>query len=338
MTRSISRRQLLLGTAAVAVPAFGVPRTGMGIATTSFMTARRPRDTYEFLEYCHSLGASGIQASLASLDPAYLRKLRQQAEKFEMYMEVMAELPKQDDTEFEHSVRAAKDAGSVCIRTACLSGRRYEDFSSLADWQAFIARSKAAIDRALMIVTRLQIPLAIENHKDWTAQELAALMKDRSSEYLGVCLDTGNNIALLDDPRDAIETLAPYAISTHFKDMAVEPYADGFLLSEVPLGEGIVDLGGAVSAIRRARPKANFTLEMITRNPLPVPCLTDRYWTTFPDRNGKFLADTLRLVHEAAGRVQDLPRVDHERPEGLLQLEEENVKQSLYYARTRLGL
>ena len=120
--------------------------------------------------------------------------------------------------------------------------------------------------------------------------------------------------------------------------MAVEPYPDGFLLSEMPLGEGIVDLGGAVAAIRRARPKTSFTLEMITRNPLEVPCLTDRYWTTFPDRNGRFLADTLRLVHDAAARLQPLPRVDHESPEGLLQLEEENVKQSLHYTRTQLGL
>src|ERR1700694_3694396 len=98
-------------------------------------------------------------------------------------------------------------------------------------------------------------------------------MKDKSSEYLGVCLDTGNNIALLDNPMDVIERLAPYALSTHFKDMAVEPHADGFLLSEVPLGEGIVDLQRAAAAIRRAHPKMRFTLEMITRNPLQVPCL-----------------------------------------------------------------
>jgi len=155
---------------------------------------------------------------------------------------------------------------------------------------------------------------------------------------LGVCLDTGNNIALLDNPASAIDTLAPYAISTHFKDMAVEPCADGFLLSEVPLGEGIVDLSAAVAAIRRARPKTRFTLEMITRNPLQVPCLTDKYWATFPDRNGKYLADTLRMVRDAAGRLQHLPHVDGESPAGLLQLEEDNVKQSLYYGRTRLGV
>jgi sugar phosphate isomerase/epimerase len=334
----MTRRQWLLGAAAAATPAFSVPRTTMGVATTSFMTVRE-HDTYEFLESCHALGTGGIQASLTSLEPAYLKKLRARAEEFGMYVEVMAELPKDNDAEkFERTVAAAKAAGSLCIRSAALGGRRYETFSQWSDWQRFVTQSLAAIDRALPIVTKQQLPLAIENHKDWTARELASLVKDRSSEYLGVCLDTGNNIALLDDPTDTIETLAPYAISTHFKDMAVELDADGFLLSEVPLGEGIVDLGKAVAMVQRARPNTRFTLEMITRNPLKVPCLTDKYWATFPDRNGKYLADTLRMVREASGRLQHLPHVDGESREGLLQLEEENVKQCLHYARTRLGM
>jgi len=335
----MTRRQLLLGAAAAAAPAFGVPSTGMGIATTSLMTARRPHDTYEFLEYCHSLGAGGIQAALTSLEPEYVKKLRARAEQLGMYVEVMAALPKQDDTsKFEQTVRAAKDAGALCIRSAALGGRRYEDFSDLPSWQAFVAQSKKAIDRAFVVAERERMPLALENHKDWTAGELAAIVKDKSSEYLGVCLDTGNNIALLDNPTDVIEALAPYALCTHFKDMAVEPYADGFLLSEVPLGEGIINLKGAAVAVHRARPKTRFTLEMITRNPLKVPCLTDKYWATFPERNGRYLADTLRLVRDATVRLQHLPTVDHESPEGLLQLEQENIQQCLHYARTELGL
>src|SRR6185295_10471881 len=263
---TMTRRELLIGAAAMASPAFAVPRTAMGIATTSFMIARKPRDTYEFLEYCHTLGAGGIQAPLSSLDQADLKKLRARAEQLGMYIEVMSGLPKKEDTsEFERTIAAAKDAGAVCVRTAALGGRRYETFSQLGEWQMFVTESLQAIDRVLAIVTRQRMPLAIENHKDWTVQELAtALMKDKSSEFLGVCLDTGNNIALLDDPMEAIETLAPYALSTHIKDMAVEPYDEGFLLSEVPLGEGVIDLKRAVAAIRKARPGTKFTLEMIT--------------------------------------------------------------------------
>src|SRR5437588_4213221 len=123
----MTRRDLLITAAGAAMPAFGAPGTGMGIATTSFMTGRRPDDTYEFLEYCHSLGAGGIQASLSSLDAGYLKKLRARAEQLGMYIEVMAELPKKDDAAtFERTVAAAKEAGAVCLRTAALSGRRYE--------------------------------------------------------------------------------------------------------------------------------------------------------------------------------------------------------------------
>ena len=335
----MTRRSLLLGGAAAAMPTFAAPRTKMGIATTSLMTARRPRDTYEFLEYCDSLGAGGIQAPLSSMDPEYLKKLRTRAEQLGMYIEVMGELPKKEDTSaFETTVAAAKEAGALSIRTAALGGRRYEDFSQLNDWQAFVRRSLAAIDRALPIAARRRMPLAIENHKDWTAQELATLIKARSSQYLGVCLDTGNNIALLDDPMEAIETLAPYALSTHFKDMAVEPYPDGFRLSEVPLGEGIIDLKRAVDAVRRAHPQTRFTLEMITRDPLDVPCLTDKYWATFPDRSGKCLARTLRLVRDSRARVPHLQRVSDQSRADLLQLEEDNVKRCLDYAHTSLGL
>ena len=37
---------------------------------------------------------------------------------------------------------------------------------------------------------------------------------------------------------EVVEALAPRAFTTHFKDMALEEYEQGFLLSEVPLGTG----------------------------------------------------------------------------------------------------
>jgi sugar phosphate isomerase/epimerase len=215
----------------------------------------------------------------------------------------------------------------------CLPGRRYENFTNLADWDKAVSQSHERIDAALRIVEKHQLPLAIENHKDWTAEEMAALMKSKASRWLGVCLDTGNNIALLDDPMTVVETLAPYALSTHIKDMAVAPYPDGFLLSEMPLGEGMLDMRRIVDTIRRARPETRLTLEMITRDPLKVPCLTDAYWATFPARNGLYLARTMRNVRE-----RTLPVVSGLAREAQLQVEEDNVKKSLAYARDRLGL
>ena len=84
------RRTFLAGLASSALAA-APTRSKLGIATTSFWI-RRPKDTIEFLVYCDSLGAAGIQASLSSLDGAYLQKLRQETERRGMYLEVMAPL------------------------------------------------------------------------------------------------------------------------------------------------------------------------------------------------------------------------------------------------------
>jgi sugar phosphate isomerase/epimerase len=154
---------------------------------------------------------------------------------------------------------------------------------------------------------------------------------------MGACLDTGNNVSLLDQPMEVVEKLAPYAISTHLKDIAVEEYADGFLLAEVPFGEGMLDLKKVVATIRAARPKAKMTLEMITRDPLKVPCLTEKYWATFPDRGGPRLAAMLRTVRTAHG-TKPLPKLSPLPAAAQWQLEEDNVKMCLHTGREMLGL
>jgi sugar phosphate isomerase/epimerase len=331
----MTRRHLLAGAASAALAA--VPqRTTMGVATTSYMTVRRPKDALEFLEHCHTIGAGGIQAGLTSLEPDYINKLRSRAEQLGMYIEVMGPLPRGDAAQFEAVVKGTKQAGALCLRTACLGGRRYETFKTLADWRKFVADSHAAIERALPVLEQHKLRMALENHKDWTLEEFAALLKHYSSPWLGVCLDTGNNIAMLDDPYELTEVLAPYAISTHIKDMAVAPYAEGFLLSEVPLGEGMLDLRRIVDTIRRAQPATKMSLEMITRNPLEVPCLADRYWVSFPGREGRHLARTLRMV--SGKKSASLPRLDGMDRDSQLRVEEENVRKCLAYARDKLGL
>lgn len=323
-----------MATAAWAAARAAEPRSKMGIAATSYLSFGRPKDTLEFLEHANMLGAGGIQMPLTSRGPDYIRRLRARAGELGMYFEVIAPLPaKGDPTAFESTVAAAREAGALAIRVNCLPGRRYENFNNLADWEKAVAQSRENIDIALRIVEKHEVPLAVENHKDFAADEMVALMRERASRWLGVCLDTGNNIALLDDPMATVEALAPYAISTHIKDMAAAPYTDGFLLSEMPLGEGMLDMRRIVDTIRRARPETRLTLEMITRDPLKVPCLTDGYWVTFPQRNGRYLARTLRMVRE-----RTLPVVSGLAREAQLSLEEENVKKSLAYARDRLGL
>ena len=310
----------------------GEPPTKMGIASTSYMTTRRFRDTFEFLQHCHLEGAAGIQCAINGDLP----KIRARAHELGMYIEAIVGLPKTDDTSaFERSAVNAKAVGARCVRVNA-GGRRYEDFSTLADYRRFAERAKKSISAVVPICEKHKIPFALENHKDWTLEQMVPLLKSYSSEYFGACIDFGNNIALLDNPMEVVEQLAPFAVTTHVKDMGVEPYEDGFLLSEVVLGQGFSDLPRMFSLVRQARPETHFNLEMITRDPLKIPCYTDRYWATFPDRSGLYLARTLRLVRDHSVKGKPLPRVSQLSREELMRVEEENVKACLRYARVKL--
>jgi sugar phosphate isomerase/epimerase len=166
--------------------------TRLGIATTSYINGDPIRDAYEFLEHAHSLGAAGIQAPPVG-DVA---KVRERAATLGMYVEAIVGLPRNNDaSQFEKTVQNAKAMGATCIR-ANAGGRRYEDFSTLADFEKFKTQALNAIKLAVPIAEKYKIRLAIENHKDWTVEQQIAIFKSYSSEYLGACLDFGNNLAL----------------------------------------------------------------------------------------------------------------------------------------------
>jgi 3-oxoisoapionate decarboxylase len=321
----MTRRQFVSASAAVAAAA-APAKTKFGIATTCYMTVRRFRDTLEFLEHAQSLGAAGIQSAITSFEPSYIDKLERRLKDSGMFFEAMSALPQVDMTKFVQTVETAKRLGALCVRSACLGGRRYETFNTLDEWKTFVGNSKAAVARAVPVADKAKLPFAIENHKDWTVEEMVPLVKSYSSEYFGVCLDTGNNMALIDDPMEVIERLAPFAVSTHIKDMGVNEYADGFLLSEVPIGDGMLDISKVMGIIEKARPKTRMTLEMITRDPLKVPVFTDKYWATFPDRNGMYLARTMRMVR---AKKSNLPVISGLSKEEQLKVEEQNVRKCL---------
>jgi len=249
-----------------------------------------------------------------------------------MYLEGSIWLPATDaDVEaFDRDVASAKAAGAMVIRTVCLSGRRYENFHTAAEFAEFRKDAIAALKRAEPIVRKHKVKLAVENHKDWRAAELIEILDMIGSEWLGVTLDFGNSISLIEDPMDVLNTLAPRAFTTHVKDMGVAEYEDGFLLSEVPLGQGLLDLPTMFETCRKHNPSITFNLEMITRDPLKIPCLTDVYWNVFDGVSGRELANTLRMVKTKRFKSA-LPTVSQLSPEERLAVEEENILESFRY-------
>jgi 3-oxoisoapionate decarboxylase len=350
----LTRRTMLAACAATA-PALGASRSApsgvpgsLGLVIHSFPVrsagdrGRKSQDRFSeparFLDYAHSLGARGVQVSLGALDATAADALRERASAASMYLEGIVSLPRDqaDLGRFEAEIRAAKRAGAAVVRTVMLSARRYETFTTAAAFRRFVDTSSHALSLAAPVVARHDIRLAVENHKDFRADELLALLKRVGNDHVGVCLDTGNSIALLEGPMEVVETLAPRTFTTHLKDMGLEEYPQGFLLAEVPLGTGILDLPRVVRIVRAARADIRLNLEMITRDPLKVPCLTEGYWATFPELNGRHLARTLALVRNSP-RNERLPWTSKLPHDEQLRAEDDNVRRCLAFARDQLG-
>jgi sugar phosphate isomerase/epimerase len=325
----------LLGLAAPA----GRPRTParMGVVIHSY-AIRRFDDPLRFLEHCRALGAGGVQTGLGVRDDAYAARLRGVLLKHNLYLEGSIRLPrdKADIERFTAEVRTVKRCGATTFRTVLMTGRRYEVFKRAGDFRRFVLQAREALARARPVVEKHEVRMAVENHKDLQAPELLEVLRKLDSPFAGVCIDTGNNIALLETPHKTVEMLAPHVFTTHVKDMGVEEYPDGFLLAEVPLGTGFLDLPKLVAALRKARPDVRVNLEMITRDPLKIPCLTPGYWATLEEVPGRRLAEMLALVRARAGK-KPLPRISELNRKERLEREEDNVRRSLRYAKERLN-
>lgn len=348
----ITRRQLL----AVAGPAAawlasptpaqsqGQPR--LGGAPTAFslrmQAARRGGKPFDMIEHCHGLGLAGVQTNPPSIDAEAIRKFRERLDAYQMHLICDPRLPRQesDVAAFDAQVKAYKEAGALFFHAA-MTGRRYEDFDSLDAFKKMFEQSQKFVELAEPVLRKYKVRLGIENHKGWRSAEQAAWLKRLGSEWVGVCLDLGNNLSLCEDPMDTLRALAPQTLFVHIKDMAVEEYEDGFLLSEVPMGEGMLDLKQIVGFLRERNPNVLFELEMITRDPLKIPVFTTRYWATFDDGYsplpGRDLAKVLTLVRKNRPK-KPLPRIAGLSPEQQVQSEDENNRKCIEYARQNLAM
>jgi sugar phosphate isomerase/epimerase len=295
-------------------------------------------DPRALLEAAALLGAAGIQTNLSGLEPAPRAQLHEAVARNGMYVEGIVSLPRDeaDVARFATDVAASKAAGATVLRTVCLSGRRYEVFASAAEFREFAERSWKSLTLAEPVAARHGVRLAVENHKDWRVDEMLGWLKRLDSQFVGVCLDTGNSIALLEEPHTVVEALAPWTFTTHFKDMAVAESNEGFLLSEVPLGTGFLDLKRIVATLRKANPEVKLNLEMITRDPLRVECLTPGYWATLGDVPAQELADCLARVRQHR-HPRPLPTISQLAHVDQLRAEADNIAQCLKFASENLA-
>lgn len=132
-----------------------------------------------------------------------------------------------------------------------------------------------SLKEAAKIMEEHNVYLAIENHCDFKAIDLARMFDQVDSPHVGCALDTANGYTVFNDPDLEIEQLAPYTITTHIKDMLMVQEDVKFRIPFVPVGVAVGD--GSIDI-----PRAIETLTRKARNPLGLHLIVEMSWVRYP--------------------------------------------------------
>jgi len=241
---------------------------------------------FECLDYCAAQRVQVVHFSeikfLGSLEPDHLLRLRSHAERLGLEIEIgmLSICPSsrlyRPEERLTDMITAAQIIGSKIVR--CVVGNSFD-----RPMQPHIDNALAELRKVRSQALDANVMIAVENHSgDMQAHELKALVEAAGTDFVGVCLDSGNPLYAFEDPHFTLDTLAPYVLTSHVRDTAIWTTPQGIAVAWCPMGEGNVDIGGYVRKYLTLCPGRALSLEIIVR-------AEPRYFA-YADANPHFLA------------------------------------------------
>jgi len=261
----------------------------------------------DFLRRAHALHVGGVSLEscfIPQLDSGYLTGIRGLLEEYDLDCVFAWGHPdgleggsnEQAYTEMIRDFEAAQKIGAKVMRVVG-SSLRFRNQPHAPQ----IERLTKMLREAVKVAENYGIRMAIENHIDFTADEMLALLTNVDSSWLGINFDTGNFLRLLDDPIKGMAKLAPYVYATHIKDLKVQkgvPADEWYFFSCVAVGEGLVDNAKLVQLLASAGYEGLLAVEIDFLHP---DCNEDEDGAVVRSVN------ELKRLAEAASAYRDAP-------------------------------
>ncbi len=302
---------------------------------------------YQFLDYFHKVGIEAAQFNAGTLgirgelDEAELRKIRAYADNLGITLwgfsggsicPTSAGFNAQSGTaeqQIGQGLTISRTLGATCMRVVLGS---FKDRPEIARHLESMTR---VIKNVSPQVRDSGVKLALENHNaDLQAREIRALIEDVGRDVLGVCLDSGNPLAIMEDPHLTLEILGPYAATTHVRDSAVWRVPEGVAMRWVNMGEGNVDIDGWVKKFVKMHPTMPLTFENLpTSTPRIIPIFTSDALRYFPKMPAADLARYLALAERGKPLPAAVPTAGKDRGEQ----QREDLEVCLRYTRKLLA-
>jgi sugar phosphate isomerase/epimerase len=307
---SLSRRTFLAGAGAAATLG-AAPGAAVKIGVELGCISSARFTPYQYLDYLAGIGAQVAQFSAATLgvnpanpDEDVIRKVRDHATKLGI-------------------ATPAISTGSICPSSSGFNSKLGSAEEQIAQGLKLARTMGATAMRAVVggarerpqIETHMQnmsrvlkgmrsqirdsgVKIAMENHGgDFQARELKALVEDAGSDILGICLDSGNPLWMLEDPHLTLELLGPYTVNSHVRDTAVWRVPEGVAARWVNMGEGNVDIDGWIGKLLTVQPGVPVTFEnIVSAQPRVMRVFDSASYRNFPKMPASELARFLALA------------------------------------------
>jgi sugar phosphate isomerase/epimerase len=287
---------------------YGVPYS-MGYIPLKDGTANpRPLDPSALMDRATALGLSGIEIPLSSRVPSFegcVVELSPPAsdlglELRKRNMRVVADYGVLVDTgaeDLRQYLRTAHRMGAAVVRIV-LSNVLCGDRRTCADgWQNRLEASAARLREVLPVAEELGLSIAVENHQDATTDDLLRLADlSGNSAAFGVTLDTGNPLAMAEDPVEAAGKLAHLIRHVHLKDYTIHFSPEGYRLVRCAAGDGVIDFPAILEIVASNGHPVMPGIEIAAQATRTIPLLDRGWWSTYPQRDTRNLLGALQIL------------------------------------------
>lgn len=232
--------------------------------------------TIDFLDRAGELGCDIVSLQtcyLGEMDRVSMRRLA--AEASECNLELVLAWGHRDGLRggrsrerFEsamETLEAGSDVGVGLLRVVC--GDQTYFAHPVAER---VDRLVPMLDALARRAADLGMAIAVENHADFTAEQLSGLVDRVGDPNLGICFDVGNAVRVGDDPVGAARMVATRTRMVHVKDMLVQDESRGDPCAwwpTVPLGSGDLPVGQILGELSASRHQPSILVEMANMHP-----------------------------------------------------------------------
>ncbi len=297
-----------------------------------------------FIRRCAAFGLDGVQLNMGHLGP-YLkatpegaRRVRELTASLGLFVEVDTRGTAPDH--LAAMIELCSAVGADVLRTYAsidppprgTAGTVRDRSDAYAAHRARLAeRLRDAPGHLRTVVPLCQrhgVRIAVENHEYETARDILDIVRAVGSPWVGTHIDTGNCMMVWEEPVAAVRAMAPYAVTTHFKDHVVVVVDGQPLVVGVTLGTGSADCAECFRILSCESPLQRLAIEVCYAYCAPFRCPPE-------DGGGARLGQgAFRIVEgpmEPSWIALYPERTRHLDPERLMAWQEDSVVQSVAY-------